>query len=122
MNMKIMEVRLKNAGYDSMWVYISTRGNTVLRTPRFIFKRKLKLHETIFGPMHKPTLEVVYELGLLYVNQDRWVDAEATFRRALDSFEKALGSRHKSTLFITRKLGWVYESLDRLPDSEAMWR
>lgn len=60
----------------------------------------MKGFDKALGPDHTSTLNTVYNLGRLYVNQGKLKEAEEMYQRALEECEKALGPDHTSTLDI----------------------
>ncbi|KAH9203606.1 hypothetical protein DL95DRAFT_418908 [Leptodontidium sp. 2 PMI_412] len=54
--------------------------------------------EKAWGPEHTSTLNTVNNLGLLYADQGKLVEAEQMYQRALQGYEKAWGPDHTSTL------------------------
>jgi tetratricopeptide (TPR) repeat protein len=55
-----------------------------------------------------PTLETVNNLGNLYYDQGKLVEAEEMYRWALTTFEKALELNHTSTLVAVNNLAILY--------------
>jgi hypothetical protein len=47
---------------------------------------------------HRSTRDTVDNLGLLYADQGRLLEAEQTYQQALQGYEKAWGPEHTSTL------------------------
>jgi tetratricopeptide (TPR) repeat protein len=78
-------------------------------------------YEKALGPEHPSTLDTINNLGGLYADQGRLVDAEAMYNRALAGYEKALGPEHMSTLDTINNLGDLYPDQGRLVDAEAMY-
>jgi hypothetical protein len=56
-----------------------------------MYLRALEGCEKALGPDHTLTLDTVYNLGTLYKNQGKLVEAEAMYIRALQGYENALG-------------------------------
>jgi tetratricopeptide (TPR) repeat protein len=54
-------------------------------------RRTLKGFEDALGPIHTSTFLTVYNLGMLYTDQDKLAEAEAMYDRALQGYEEALG-------------------------------
>jgi tetratricopeptide (TPR) repeat protein len=52
---------------------------------------------------------MVNNLGLLYANQGKLVEAQQMYQRALQGYEKALGPEHMSTLTTVSNLGLVFK-------------
>jgi tetratricopeptide (TPR) repeat protein len=63
-----------------------------------MLERALAGTEKALGPTHTSTLDIVHNLGVLYYNQGRLVEAEAMYERALAGKERTLGPKHPSTL------------------------
>ena len=66
-------------------------------------------------------LETLNNLGSLYVDQGRLVEAEKMYQRALVGCEEALGPEHASTLLIVDNLGTLHRAQGRLTDAENMY-
>ncbi len=47
-----------------------------------MYQRALEGYEKAWGPEHTSTLDTLNNLGILYANQGKMVEAEAMFRRA----------------------------------------
>jgi hypothetical protein len=60
------------------------------------------------GEEHRSTLATIHDLGDLYKNQGKMVEAEAMYLRALRGKEKVLGEEHRSTLATIHDLGDLY--------------
>ena len=57
---------------------------------------------------HPDTLISINNLGLLYVSQKRYSEAEPLYREALEGMKLELGERHRDTLISTNNLGLLY--------------
>jgi tetratricopeptide (TPR) repeat protein len=64
--------------------------------------------EKALGPNHLSTLSIVNNLGVLYFNQGKLVEAGEMYQRALAGTEKVLGPDHPSTLYTVNNLGSLY--------------
>ena len=54
-----------------------------------MYQRALQGREKAEGPEHTSTLDTVNNLGILYVDQGKLVEAEQMYQRALQGYEKA---------------------------------
>ncbi|KAL5331173.1 hypothetical protein ACEPPN_000702 [Leptodophora sp. 'Broadleaf-Isolate-01'] len=63
-----------------------------------------------------------YNLGLLYANQSKLVEAEVMYQRALRGYEKAWGPEHTSTLDTVNNLGLLYTDQGKLVEAEVMYQ
>ncbi|KAK7177848.1 NB-ARC and TPR domain protein [Paraphaeosphaeria sporulosa] len=63
----------------------------------------------------------LHNLGDLYANQGKLVEAEAMYSRALQGKEEALGPKHTSTLDTVNNLGMLYANQGKLAEAEAMY-
>src|SRR3954451_8757016 len=63
-----------------------------------------------------------HNLGYLYANQDKLVEAEQMYQRALQGKEKALGAEHTSTLSTVNNLGNLYRNQGKLGEAEQMYQ
>ncbi len=66
--------------------------------------------------------DAFHELGSLYADQGKLVEAEEMYRRALDGYEKAWGREYTSTLDTVNNLGLLYTRQDKLVEVEEMYR
>jgi tetratricopeptide (TPR) repeat protein len=64
---------------------------------------------------------VFHNLGNLYSDQGKLVEAEKMYIRALDSKEEALGPDHTSTLDTVHNLGELYRDQSKLAEAEKMY-
>ncbi len=64
-----------------------------------MYVRALQGYEEALGPDHTSTVNTVHNLGELYSDQVKLVEAEAMFTRALQGCEEALGPNHASILY-----------------------
>lgn len=64
--------------------------------------------EKVWVPDHTSTLDTVNNLGLLYADQGKLVEAEEIYQRALDGYKKVWGPNHTSTLDTFSNLGLLY--------------
>ena len=62
-----------------------------------------------------------HQLGLLYADQGKLVEAEQMYMRALQGNEKAWGPEHTSTLSTVNNLGNLYADQDKLVEAEQMY-
>ena len=67
------------------------------------------------------TLDAFHQLGLLYANQGKLVEAEKMYRRVLQEYEKALSPKHTLTLVTVNHLGVVYTDQGKLTEAEKMY-
>jgi tetratricopeptide (TPR) repeat protein len=63
-----------------------------------------------------------YNLGLLYANQGKLVEAEQMYVRALQGKEKAWGPEHTSTLDTVNNLGLLYADQGKFDEAEKMYQ
>ena len=63
-----------------------------------------------------------YNLGLLYANQGKLVEAKQMYQRALQGYEKAWGPDHTSTLDTVNNLGNLYKNQGKLAEAEQMYQ
>jgi tetratricopeptide (TPR) repeat protein len=66
-------------------------------------------------------LDTVNNLGNLYKNQGKMVEAEEMYMRALEGYEKAWGAEHTSTLTMVNNLGNLYANQDKMVEAEEMY-
>jgi tetratricopeptide (TPR) repeat protein len=63
-----------------------------------------------------------HNLGYLYANQGKLVEAEQMYQRALQGKEKAWGPDHTSTLSTVNNLGNLYADQGKLVKAEQMYQ
>ena len=63
-----------------------------------------------------------YNLGYLYANQGKMVEAEKMYQRALEGKEKAWGLEHTSTLNTINNLGNLYAKQGKMVEAEKMYQ
>jgi len=63
-----------------------------------------------------------HNLGLLFYEQGKLVEAEKMYQRALDGYEKAQGAEHTSTLDTVNNLGVLYKNQGKLVEAEEMYQ
>ena len=63
-----------------------------------------------------------HQMGILYADQYKLVEAEQMYQRALLGLEKAWGPEHTSTLDTVNSLGILYADQDRLVEAEQMYQ
>ncbi|KAG4427572.1 hypothetical protein IFR05_016945, partial [Cadophora sp. M221] len=63
-----------------------------------------------------------HNLGLLYADQGKLVEAEQMYQRALQGYEKAWGPDHTSTLSMVNNLGVLYKNQGKLVEAEQMYQ
>jgi len=63
-----------------------------------------------------------HNLGNLYANQGKLVEAEQMYQRALQGKEKALGSEHTSTLGTVNNLGLLYTNQGKEVQAKQMYQ
>jgi len=73
-----------------------------------MYQRALQGFEKAWGLEHTSTLDIVNNLGCLYKDQGKLVEAEQMYQRALQGKEKAWGPEHTSTLTTVNNLGNLY--------------
>ena len=71
--------------------------------------------------MHTSTLYTTHNLGYLYRDQGKLVEAEHMYTRALEGYGNALGPKHSDTLRTARNLGRVYKKQGRFAKAEKLY-
>jgi tetratricopeptide (TPR) repeat protein len=72
-----------------------------------------------------PDYDVAWEchnLGLLYADHGKLVEAEQMYQWALQGYEKAWGLDHTSTLDTVNNLAALYKNQGKLVDAEQMYQ
>jgi len=87
-----------------------------------MYQRVLQGFEKAWGPDHTSTLDTINNLGNLYKNQGKLVEAEQMYQRALQGFEKVWGPDHTSTLNTVNNLGLLYTNQGKLVKAEQMYQ
>ncbi|TAQ90762.1 hypothetical protein B7494_g955, partial [Chlorociboria aeruginascens] len=95
----------------------------------WIMQRRLLQHAARCLYMFSNSLvvddELAYDchnLGHLYADQGKLVEAEQMYQRALQDFEKAWGPEHTSTLNMVNNLGILYKNQGKLVEAEQMYQ
>jgi Tfp pilus assembly protein PilF len=86
-----------------------------------MYNRALAGYEKALGSHHTSTLVTINNLGVLYRDQGRLIDAERMYHRALAGKEKAWGPDYTSTLDTVNNLGLLYADQGCLADAERMY-
>ncbi|MFO0837422.1 MAG: serine/threonine-protein kinase [Phycisphaerae bacterium] len=68
------------------------------------------------------TLSCAMNLGILHMDQGRFVEAEPLLQEALQSSRLVLGARHPTTLKAIDTLGQLYRQEGRIQSAEALYR
>jgi tetratricopeptide (TPR) repeat protein len=63
-----------------------------------------------------------YNIGRLYADQGKLVQADQMYQRALEGEEKALGREHTSTLATVNNLALLYADQGKLVEAEQMYQ
>ncbi|KAH7124926.1 hypothetical protein B0J13DRAFT_628227 [Dactylonectria estremocensis] len=63
----------------------------------------------------------LHMLGMLYLDQGKFKEAEEMYERALEGYEKALGPDHTSTLNTVNNLGNLYNVQGKFKEAEEMY-
>src|SRR2546423_11176554 len=82
---------------------------TLMSRERASPKRKRLRREKMWGAEHTSTLNTVNNLGNLYKDQGKMVEAEAMYLRALQGYENALGAEHTMTRHTVHDLSTPHE-------------
>jgi tetratricopeptide (TPR) repeat protein len=76
-----------------------------------MYQRALQGYEKAWGPEHTLTLRMINNLGLLYADQGKLVEAEQMYQRALQGYEKSLGIENITTYIPALNTIWNLGSL-----------
>ena len=85
-------------------------------------QRALAGKEQALGPDHISTLDTVHNLGNLYFNQGKMVEAEQMYQRALAGKEQALGPGHTSILYTVNSLGLLYLTQGKMAEGKQIYQ
>jgi tetratricopeptide (TPR) repeat protein len=95
----------------------------------WLTQRRLLQHATRCSYMVQKSLVPIYDvewawhnLGLLYADQGKLVEAEQMYQRALQGKEKAWGPDYTSTLSTVNNLGLLYKKQGKLVEAEQMYQ
>ncbi|KAK5202327.1 hypothetical protein LTR41_011928 [Exophiala xenobiotica] len=78
--------------------------------------------DKVLGPDHTSTLDTVNNLGVLYANQGKLVEAEKMYIRALAGLEKALGVDHPNILVSMNNLASALRLQEKYVETESLMR
>jgi tetratricopeptide (TPR) repeat protein len=76
-----------------------------------MYERALRGKEKALGPEHTSTLDTVNNLGILYADQGKLVEAEQMYERALRGYEKVHGINNVLTYIPALNTIWAFASL-----------
>ena len=86
-------------------------------------KVSLLIKEKVFGPDHSDVALSLYNLGLLYQNQDRYAGCRVTSnKRSLAIREKALGTDHPDVAASLNNLAQLYRAQGRYAEAEPLYK
>ena len=90
-----------------------------------MYMRALHGREKTLGAEHTSTLHTVNNLGVLYRNQGKLVEAEKMYMRAMQGYENALGPENVATyrpaLNTVNNLGDLYRNQAKPAEAEVMF-
>jgi tetratricopeptide (TPR) repeat protein len=90
-----------------------------------MYQRALQGFEKAWGPEHTSTLDTVNNLGLLYADQGKLVEAEQMYQRALQGYEKALGLELIKTYIpaikTSQNLAKLYNQQGRVSEAKEVY-
>ncbi|PQE10720.1 hypothetical protein CJF32_00009819 [Rutstroemia sp. NJR-2017a WRK4] len=93
-------------------------------TQRRLLRHALRCSYMILNGL-APDDDIAWEchnLGLLYADQGKLVEAEQMYQRALQDYEKTWGPEHTSTLDTVNNLGNLYTDQGKLVEAEQMYQ
>ncbi len=71
---------------------------------------------------NQDSYDAFHNLGDLYADQGKMIEAEKMYQRALDEYEKAWGPEHTSTLNTVNNLGNLYKNQGKLMKAKKMYQ
>ncbi len=84
-------------------------------------RKQLQQHfESTRGPEHPDTLRSSGQLGLIYLYQSRFAEAEPLLTSALDGLRRSQGYENPDTLAAMSSLGWLYIEQARYGEAEPL--
>jgi tetratricopeptide (TPR) repeat protein len=81
----------------------------------------LATHERVLGADHPQSLAVSHCLGALYVDMERFEDAQGVLQRTLALASSRFGENQPSTLSLMHNLAAAYEGLGRYEEAKGMF-
>ncbi|MHC4109499.1 MAG: tetratricopeptide repeat protein [Planctomycetota bacterium] len=84
-------------------------------------ERAFAIHKEELGEQHPETLYAMSNLAVLYIDQDRYEEAERLFSVALKNLRIVAGEEDRSTISCTNNLATVYSKLGRHAEAEALY-
>jgi tetratricopeptide (TPR) repeat protein len=84
-----------------------------------------KLSRSAGGPWGKQNrlyAEALSNLATLYVDSERYEEAEPLYRKALEIFRQVVSKGHPMLSQVSQNLGVVYHKLKRYPEAERLYR
>jgi non-specific serine/threonine protein kinase/serine/threonine-protein kinase len=83
-------------------------------------KRAVEINRTKLGTENIATPHSWYQLGWIYMLQNRLSEAESLLTKALARFKLDLDEEHLDRLYCMAFLGWVYNFQGRFPEAEEL--
>jgi tetratricopeptide (TPR) repeat protein len=115
--------------YDLATLAVNLVGSHIADEQPWLTQRRLLQHAARCSYMVLNGLVIdngmewaYYNLGILYKQQTRLVEAEQIYQRALQGSEKAWGPDHTETLDIVNNLGVLYSDQGKLVEAEQMYQ
>ncbi|KAG9761626.1 hypothetical protein KCU90_g14101, partial [Aureobasidium melanogenum] len=84
-------------------------------------ERVLTENEARFGPKHRDTLSVAWELAYLYKEDNRLQEARSLFEQLIPKFEDTFGLRDDESLKVMENLAYIYiDDFNMLSEAEEL--
>ena len=80
------------------------------------------LWNRIRGTSDLETAQVLHKLALIYIRQEKWEQAEASYQRVLQVYESLLGNEYAETLECMEQLALLYMQQQKFDQAEALLR
>jgi tetratricopeptide (TPR) repeat protein len=98
------------------------QGQCLSHASMTLYKLVLQGYENVYGPDHESTHVVIRHLGILYVDQGKLDEAEATYQRVLQAKDEAHSPDNAFIFYMYNSLGNLYKRRDMPSEAEAMLR
>ena len=105
----------------------TTIGQTLLSLGRYDaaepnLRKALELRRGALGTDHPSVAESLYNLGVLFRDQGKWIEPEAPFVEALRIRRRVLSARDPQIAQSLESVGWVYWNQGRIADADPLIR
>jgi len=84
-------------------------------------QRALAIHRRLLGSQHEETRRSAWGLGLLYLDSNRFREAEELFAPMVEDARRANGEENRDVLLMMTNLAYAYHGQSRFVEAEALY-